>query len=132
MVKEFTDLNIYDPDEWDHCSPVESDILQKDGTLIGSLGAGFRLDMVSVFRKSEPGKFYLDFHSSVTQGGTVKYMNSDAPDNHPANHNATDVVTAQFVNTQTQVYHSHHVGTLYASPVQLLDFTLGAVFRFAR
>jgi hypothetical protein len=127
-----TDLNIYDPNEWDHCAPVESEILQKDGTLIGSLGAGFRLDMASVFRKSEPGKFYLDFHSSVTQGGTVKYMNSDAPDHHPANHDATDAVSAQFVNTQTQVYHSHHVGTLYTSPVQLLDFRLGAVFRFAR
>lgn len=127
-----TDLNIYDPDEWDNCAPVESDMLQKDGTMIGSLGGGFRLDMATVFRKSEPGKFYLDFSSSITQGGTVKYMNTDAPDHHPANHGTTDAVTAQFVNTQTQVYHSHHVGTLYTSPVQLLDFRLGATFRFGR
>jgi hypothetical protein len=38
-----TDLNIYDPDDNDHCEPLESDLLQRDGTLIGSLGGGFRL-----------------------------------------------------------------------------------------
>lgn len=127
-----TDLNIYDPNEWDNCAPVESDMLQNDGTMIASLGGGFRLDMASIFRRSDPGRFYIDFNSSITQGGTVKYMNTDAPDHHPANHDATDAVSAQFINTQTQVVHSHHVGTLYTSPVQLLDFRLGATFRFSR
>jgi opacity protein-like surface antigen len=67
-----TDLNIYDPNEWDNCAPVESDLLQKDGTMIAALGAGFRLDMATVFRRSDPGRFYLDFNSSITQGGTGK------------------------------------------------------------
>ena len=119
-----TDLNIYDPDEWDHCSPVESDLLQRDGTMIGSVGAGFRLDFASMIKKATPGRFYLDFSSTVTQGGTVKYMNTDAPMHHPASHDALGV-EAEFLNTQTQVVHKHHVGTLYSSPVQMLDFRLG-------
>jgi len=121
-----TDLNIYDPNEFDSCAPVESEILQKDGTMVGSIGAGFRLDFSSIFRSARPDRFYIDFNTSVSQGGTVRYMNTDAPDNHPANHDATDAVQAEFVNTQTQVYHTHHVGTLYTSPVQLMDFRLGA------
>jgi len=124
-----TNLNIYDPDEWDHCEPVESDLLQKDGTFIGSFGGGFRLDFATMIKRATPGRFFLDFNTTITQGGTVKYMNTDAPTNHPASHNATDAVEAEFVNTQTQVVHKHHVGTLYSSPVQMMDFRLGVMFR---
>ncbi len=34
-------------------------------------------------------------------------------------------VDAQFINTQTQVVHTHHVGYLYNSFVQMMDFRLG-------
>jgi len=127
-----TDLSIYDPDDDDHCEPVESDMLQRDGTLIGSLGAGFRLDFSTMIRKMKPGQFFVDFSTNVTQGGTVRYMNTDAPSHHPTNHSATDAVQAEFINTQTQVVHSHHVGTLYSSPVQLLDFNFGVCYRLTR
>lgn len=127
-----TDLGIYDPDDSDNCEPVESDMLQRDGTLIGSFGAGFRLDFATMIKKMKPGQLFVDFSSNVTQGGSVRYMNTDAPSHHPTNHNATDAVTAEFINTQTQVVHSHHVGTLYSSPVQLLDFHLGVHYRLSR
>lgn len=126
-----TDLNIYDPDEGDNCSPVESDILQKDGTFIAGLGAGVKMDFSAIFKRSSPGRFYLDFATTITKGGTVKYMNTDAPAQH-THTTDTDAVEAEFINTQTQVVHSHHVGTLYNSPVQLLDFRLGVSFRFNR
>lgn len=127
-----TDLNIYDPDDSDSCEPVESDILQKDGTMVGALSAGFRLDFSSMFRRSTPGRLYLDFNTTISQGGTVKYMNTDAPSHQGHTHGTTDSVEAEFINTQTQVVHSHHVGTLYSSPVQLLDFRLGVSFRINR
>lgn len=126
-----TDLNIYDPDEWDNCAPVDSDILQQDGTMIGALSAGFKLDFSSLFKRSSPGRFYLDFATTIMQGGTVKYMSTDAPTQHTHSPDA-DAVEAEFINTQTQVVHSHHVGTLYTSPVQLLDFRLGVSFRINR
>jgi hypothetical protein len=127
-----TDLNIYDPDEFDNCAPVESEILQKDGTFVASLTGGIKADLSSVFKRMPSGWFYVDFNTSITQGGTVKYMNTDAPEHNSHTPVDTDAVTAEFVNTQTQVVHSHHVGTLYSSPVQLLDFKLGVSFRFNR
>lgn len=127
-----TDLNIYDPDDWDNCEPVESEILQKDGTFVASFSAGFKLDFASVFKKSSPGRLYLDFNTSISQGGTVKYMNTDAPEHNGHATTNTDAVTAEFINTQTQLVHSHPVGTLYSSPIQLMDFRLGVSFRFSR
>lgn len=124
-----TDLNIYDPDDNDHCEPMESDLLHRDGTLIGSLGGGFRLDFSTMIRKMRPGQLFIDFSANVTQGGSVRYMNTDAPSNHSVNHNDTDAVEAEFINTETQVVHSHHVGTLYSSPVQLIDFKFGISYR---
>ena len=128
-----TDLNIYDPDDWDHCEPVETDILQHEGTMIGSLGAGFRLDFSTMFKKMGYGRLYLDFNTNFTQGGSVHYMNTDAPSS--AHHHTTTTssrstdVQANFINTQTMVVHQHHVGYLYSSPVQMLDFRLGIAFR---
>jgi hypothetical protein len=127
-----TDLNIYDPDDWDSCEPVDSDILQKDGTMVAALSAGFRLDFSSLFRRSTPGRLYIDFNTTISQGGNVKYMSTDAPTHQSHVHGATDSVEAEFINTQTQVVHSHHVGTLYSSPVQQLDFRLGVSFRINR
>jgi hypothetical protein len=124
-----TDLNIYDPDDWDHCEPVETDILQKDGTMIGTFGAGFRLDLSTMFKRMDSEILYLDFNTNLTQGGTVNYMNTDAP-HHPS-HTNSDVM-ADFRNTQTQVVHEHHVGYLYSSPIQLVDFRLGVTFRINR
>lgn len=126
-----TDLSIYDPDEDDHCQPVESDLLQRDGTLIGSVGAGVRMDFSKILKKATPGRFYLDFNTNITQGGTVRYMNTDAPMHHHPDHDATGV-EAEFLNTQTQVVHKHHVGTLYSSPVQMLDFRLGVFFKISQ
>jgi len=123
-----TDLNIYDPDDWDHCEPLESDLLQRDGTLIGIIGGGFQLDLSAFFGRMKPDRFYLDFSSNVTHGGTVKYMNADAPSNFSGNNSPSDVY-ATFLNTETRVIHEHHVGYLYSTPVQLLDFKLGFSFR---
>lgn len=123
-----TDLNIYDPDDWDHCEPLESDLLQRDGTMIGIIGVGFQLDFTAFFSRMKPDRFYLDFSSNITQGGTVKYMNTDAPASFSGNNNPSDVY-ATFLNTETEVIHEHHVGYLYSSPVQLLDFKLGVSFR---
>jgi len=127
-----TDLSIYDPNDDDNCEPVESDLLQRDGTLIGSFGAGIRLDFSTMIKKIKPSKLFVDFSSSVTQGGSVRYMNTDAPVNHPPNHTTADAVNAEFINTQTQVVHAHHVGSLYSSPVQLFDFKVGVSYRLNR
>jgi hypothetical protein len=127
-----TNLNIYDPDDFDHCEPVDTDVLYKDGTFVGAAGAGVMADLSMIFKRLEKGRLYIDGSVNVTRGGQVRYMNTDAPSHH---HNGTpdgDLVTADFLNTQTQVVHKHHVGYVYKSPVEMLDFRFGVTINIAR
>jgi hypothetical protein len=125
-----TKLEILDPDDDDSCKPLERSILSKDGTLVYSAGGGVRIDMAWIFRKvREKDKFYLDLSATMIQGGRVNYMNEDAPNPTTSSHSGMSTrvqeVDGQFINTQTQVVHSHHVGYLYNSFVQMMDFRLG-------
>ncbi|MFZ2904653.1 MAG: hypothetical protein WAZ98_00495 [Cyclobacteriaceae bacterium] len=123
-----TNLNIYDPDDNDHCEPVDADLLLKDGTYVFSGGAGFHWDLSSVFKRKEPNRFLFNLGANLTLGGKVNYMNTDAP-SHNTNNNMQTDVTAQFLNTQTQVVHEHHVGYVYTSFVEMVEIRAGFVFR---
>jgi hypothetical protein len=120
-----TNLNIYDPDDWDHCEPVDTDVLYGDGTIVGSLGAGMRLDLSSIFKKLDAGKFYFESAFNLTQGGQVRYMNADAPMHQHSGTPDADYVMADFKNTETLIVHQHHVGYLYRSPVQMTELRFG-------
>ena len=123
-----TDLNIYDPNDWDDCAPVDSDILKRDGTAIVSVGGGIQLDMSALFKRTQPGKFYFDLGLNLVQGGRVDYMNADGPE-PTMGHGGRSDVQAEFINTPTQVVHRHHVGYLYNSLLQMMDFRFGVTFR---
>jgi hypothetical protein len=127
-----TDLNIYDPDDRDHCEPVDHDVLYNDGTFVAAAGAGVKIDLASVFNKLQKAKFYFDTNINFVQGGNVRYMNADAD---PGHHKpAPDVghVTAEFINTQTQIVHEHHVGHLYQSAVQMTEIRVGFSMNISR
>jgi hypothetical protein len=127
-----TNLNIYDPDEFDHCEPVDSDVLYKDGTMIAAVGAGVKIDFASAFKNLQKGKFYLDGNITFTQGGQVRYMNTDAPTPHHHTTPDADMVMVDFMNTQTQIVHEHHVGYLYSSPVQMTQLQIGFSMNISR
>jgi len=126
-----TSLNIYDPDDTDQCKPVESDILQKDGTWIYSLGGGVKYDLASLFNKIHRDRLYLNLSAFYTQGGTVQYMNTDVPHGNPmsSHPNRSRDLEAAFINTQTQVVHKHHIGYVYSSFAQMMDFRLALTVR---
>jgi hypothetical protein len=124
-----TKLLILDPNDLDSCEPVDSEILKKDGTAIYSAGGGVRIDLATLSRHGRPGRAYLDFSSNVMQGGRVSYMNSDAPaQSHLHTTTRSNDLQADFVNTQTQVVHKHHVGYVYESYVQAIDFRVSLQF----
>jgi Outer membrane protein beta-barrel domain len=129
-----TNLSIYDPDDTDSCEPVEATLLQKDGTWIYSIGAGIKYDLSSVFKKLRKERMFINLSAHYTQGGTVNYMNTDAPDAHhvSTSSNRSSDVEATFVNTQTQVVHKHHVGYVYSSFAQMMDYRLTLAFRSRR
>jgi opacity protein-like surface antigen len=126
-----TDLNIYDPDDFDSCKPVETDMLQQDGTWIYSLGGGLQYDLSDLFEKLRKEVLLISVSAFYTQGGTVDYMNTDVPDGHHSGSppNRTSDLEASFINTQTQVIHKHHVGYVYSSYAQMLDFRFTITFR---
>lgn len=126
-----TNLSIYDPDDFDQCTPVEKDILYHDGTFIASAGGGVRFDISNIFKKTHPQTFYIDLSSSFTRGNKILYMNTDGPDPsvHTSMNSRSDEVQAAFINTQTKIIHQHHVGYLYTSFAEMFDFRLSMVFR---
>jgi hypothetical protein len=122
-----TSLNIYDPDDFDHCEPVDTDLLLKDGTFSVSGGGGIQWDMRNIFKRYPPNTFLFNLGASLTLGGKVKYMNTDVPDH--SHHMPNSDVTAQFINNQTQVVHEHHVGYIYSSYVEMIELRVGFVMR---
>lgn len=127
-----TNLNIYDPDDFDSCKPIEKDILQKDGTVVYSFGGGLRYDLAPLFKRLGENHFFVNVSASYTQGGLVSYMNTDVPSTHhgSAPPNRTGTVEASFINTQTQIIHKHHVGYVYSSYAQMMDYRLTFSFRY--
>jgi len=126
-----TDLSIFDPDDTDNCKPIESDILQEDGTWIYSFGGGVLYDLSSLFKRLQKGRMSINFSAFYTQGGAVNYMNTDAPDMHHANSSTKRAkdLEAEFINTQTQVVHKHHIGYVYNSFAQMMDYRITFLFK---
>ena len=133
----WTSLNIADPTDTDGCRPLENTSLLKDGAFAGTLGAGVRWDVSSLFKQVEKGLLAVDFSVNYTEGGNVRYMNVNIPTNpDPVSHHhvATNTDGSQpfnsrFINPQNQVVHEHHVGNVYRSAIQQLDFRLGFLLR---
>jgi hypothetical protein len=121
-----TTLTIEDPDDEFSCHPLESDILSRDNTLVASGGGGVLVDFSTLFRNMEPQKFFFDFNIMATQGGNIKYMNSEMYTSQPM---PDDDVMTKFINTQTNVVHEHHVGYVYSSLLNMVEYRLGVAFR---
>ncbi len=134
----WTNLNIEDPEDEDGCKPLENKSLLSDGAFSVSGGGGLRWDLSTVIKKASKGRFYADLSAHYTQGGRVKYMNVNIPPvenpqqhQHHTRNSSTDVVSyhTKFINPVNQVVHEHHVGDVYNSLIQSMEFKLGFVFR---
>jgi hypothetical protein len=125
-----TELSITDPNDWDDCEPLESDILRKDGNVIATAGAGIRWDMASLFKSLDRNRFMMDLSTSHSKGGRINYMSTDPPSSTSHHQTpSTDQVSAKFINTQTRVVHKHHVGYVYNNFIELMDVRLNFVFK---
>jgi hypothetical protein len=129
-----TKLTIDDIDPDYYCDVyLERTTLLTDGSTVGKLGLGFRFDLSYIFKKGVfIDNWYLDLGAFYTSGTrNVRYMSTYAPPPHQ-HHNpqptAPQLVEMNFINTQTQIVHKHHVGYVYESPIKLLDFRVRSVF----
>jgi hypothetical protein len=123
-----TELRIDDIDETDDCEPLYTETLLLDGSTVGKMGLGFRIDLPY----SEKSSWYVDFGVFYMAGmRNVRYMSTYAPtpqQHHNPQPTSTQLIEMDFINTQTQIVHKHHVGYVYESPIKLLDFRVRAVF----
>jgi len=123
-----TNLTIEDPQDPYGCHPLESEMLARDNTYTFSGGGGIRVDFNTFFKSSPQGRFYLDVNVHGTHGGIVRYMNAD----REAHYQVPDHdVVAQFINTQTQVVHEHHIGYVYSNVLNMVEYRVGVVYRIA-
>jgi hypothetical protein len=134
----WTNLNIEDPQDEDGCKPLENKALLTDGAFSVSGGGGLRWDLSRVIKKASQGRFYADLSMQYTQGGRVKYMNvnippeeNPQPHQHHTRNSSNDVVSynSKFINPVNQIVHEHHVGDVYTSLIQSMEFKFGLVFR---
>lgn len=116
-----TRLSIFDPEDDDHCEPVDSDVLSRSGSLVGAFGVGVQFDLSRVFKSWATGRYFIEGSATYTYGGAVDYMNVDAP---AAAAGLRRDLNGEFVDTRTQVVHEHHVGYLYRDHIELIDFRL--------
>jgi hypothetical protein len=122
-----TRLTIDDPEDTDGCTPLVNDVLQRDNTYSVSAGAGARLDFSALFKNMPTDRFYFDMSVHVVQGGRIQYMNvhqdskQSAPDSD---------VMAKFINTRTQVIHTHHVGYVYTNMLNMMEYRFGVICKF--
>jgi hypothetical protein len=121
-----TVLTIEDPEDESSCHPLESDLLLRDNTYSVSAGAGVRIDFKTFFRRSETQRFFFDISVHAIHGGTLKYMNSEIDPREPM---PDQDVMAKFLNTHTQVIHEHHVGYVYSSVLDMVEYRLGVIYR---
>jgi hypothetical protein len=122
-----TRLTIDDPEDVDGCTPLVNDVLQRDNTYSLSAGAGARLDFTTLFNKMPENRFFIDMSIHAVQGGRVEYMNvhQDSKSTPPQ----SDVM-AQFINTRTQVIHTHHVGYVYTNMLNMVEYRFGVICKF--
>ena len=120
-----TSLRIEDPADIYDCHPIESTILSRDHTYLVSGGAGLRIDFVTIMPEAEPDHILLDVSIHATRGGIVRYMNVDK--DHPGVPDRD--VMAKFLNTQNQVIHEHHVGSVYSSMLSMMEYKIGVIYK---
>jgi hypothetical protein len=122
-----TRLTIDDPEDVDGCTPLVNDVLQRDNTYSVSAGAGARIDFTTIFHKMSEKRFYFDLSVHAVQGGRIQYMNvhQDSKATTP-----TSDVMAKFINTRTQVIHTHHVGYVYTNMLNMVEYRFGVIGRF--
>lgn len=122
-----TQLIIEDPADEYSCHPVESDILSRDNTYLVSGGAGLRVDFQALSPNARSQRLFLDVSVHATHGGIINYMN--VKKHHTPSATPDRDVMVKFINTQTQVVHEHHVGFVYSSVLNMVEYRLGVIFR---
>jgi hypothetical protein len=126
----FTSVYIADPNDPDGCKPLENRNVFKDLTWSAAAGAGVKIAMKKIFKKSNSDRWWLDFSANYLTGGPVSYLN--VKHLQSVDNNTTPDAkgyNVSFVNLQTNDVHEHQVAEIFSSKVNQLDIKLGLLIR---
>ncbi|TMI84801.1 MAG: hypothetical protein E6H10_05120 [Bacteroidetes bacterium] len=126
----FTSVYIADPNDPDGCKPLENRNVFKDLTWSAATGAGLKIAMNKIFKKSNSDHWWLDFSANYLFGGTLSYLNVKHLQEFDDHTNPDSKgYNVSFVNLQTNQVHQHQVAEIFTSKVNQLDLKLGLLVR---
>src|SRR6187397_1716437 len=126
----YSSIYIGDPEDDGGCHALEQENIMNDKTMYWSAGAGLQINTGIFSKKKHNTRVMIDISANTIRGGEISYINTknllDAPattdpDGKPLN--------VQFINASTQSIHEHKVAQVYTSPLRMLEFRAGIVFR---
>jgi hypothetical protein len=127
--KFYTKIYIPDPDDAGSCRPLENRNVFKDATWSAGWGAGARMKINRIFRKSSCDRIWVDLSADYLTGGKVDYLNVKNLQHHEdEDPNAKDY-NVRFVNISSRELHEHHVSKVFSSRINQLHMKLGIVLR---
>jgi hypothetical protein len=134
MQKEVYTISIAryigDPEDGGGCHALEQENIMNDKTMYWSAGGGLQINTGIFSKKKHNARAMIDLSANTIRGGDISYINTkhlmDAPtttdpDGKPLN--------VQFINATTQSIHEHKVAQVYTSPLRMLEFRAGVVFK---
>lgn len=130
----FSKVIVADPHDEDDCKPLDKKTPIRDHSFFASYGAGMQIDVSS---NKKPGNAWLDISVSQLHGTKLDYINvkdiKDHINNDPGNpapvSDKSVPLSIRFVNVTTQTIHEHQLAEVYTSPLRLLEFKVGVVWR---
>ena len=126
----YSSIYIGDPEDGGGCHALEQENIMNDKTMYWSAGGGLQINTGIFSKKKHNSRVMIDISANTIRGGEISYINTkdllDAPattdpDGKPLN--------VQFINASTQSIHEHKVEQVYTSPLRMLEFRAGIVFR---
>ena len=134
----FSNILVEDPEDPTSCEALERKNIIKDNTFFAAYGGGIQLDLSLFDKRETAGKYMIDISVNKMKGGRLNYINTKDIQSHvhtdPNNPTPTtpgkgEPLNIQFINITTRTIHEHQVAELYNSPLRMLDFRIGMLFR---
>jgi len=130
----FSKVFVADPEHDDDCKPLDKKTPIKDHSWYAAYSGGMQIDISS---KKKPKNVWLDISISNLHGTKLDYINIKDIKNHVQNDpsnpapisDKTVPLSIRFVNVSTQTIHEHQLAEVYTSPLRLLEFKVGAIWR---
>jgi hypothetical protein len=130
VYKLFSNVNIEDPEDPNGCHALEQKTIISDKTMFWSAGAGLQIDPGIFSKNKKRSNIKIDFSANTIHGGKMSYINTKhLIDAQTLNDPGSKPLNVEFVNASTQTIHEHTVAQVYTSPLRMLEFRAGVIFR---